>query len=120
MANFCPVVTDICVARGDSPVMTFQITDPSDGSVVDITGFTFVLTVDPEPFPADAVNNLFQVTAGPIVGGTTGQVQMQPTTVNTNQPASAYFYDLQMTTLTPSIRTILRGQFQIQQDVTKA
>ncbi len=118
MANFCPTVEDICVSRGDSPVMSVQVSDP-DGGAVDITGYSFVLTVDTQPFPPDNVTNVFSQSIGPIVDGSSGIVQFQPSTINTNQTPSIYFYDIQMTTTTPSVRTLLRGQFEIQQDVSK-
>lgn len=118
MANFCPSVEEICIARGDSPVISVRVTDDAD-VVVDITGFIFVLTVDISPEPIDNSNNVFSLSVGPVVDGTSGVVQFQPSIVDTDQSPKVYFYDVQMTTTTPSVRTLLRGNFQIDQDVSK-
>ena len=117
MADYCPVNQKICVSRGDSPVMFFRVKD-ADGNNVDVTGFTFLLTVDPSPAPSNADNNLFQV-SGVIDDGPNGRVRVQPSTANTDIAPGVYFYDIQMTTLDPSVRTIFAGEFEVLQDITK-
>jgi hypothetical protein len=97
--------------------MFFTVRD-TDNAVVDITGYTFRMTVDPSPSPANADNNLFTVD-GVVVDGPNGRVSLQPSTLNTNQTPRTYFYDIQMTTTTPSVRTIFAGKFEIRQDITK-
>lgn len=118
MTNYCPIVQDMCVSRGDSPIIRVEVRDDA-GSILDITGHSFVMTVDPSPAPENADNNLFSVSVPAIGDGSTGIVAIQPSSANTNQTPGVYFYDIQMTTTAPSIRTILAGKFTIQQDVTK-
>ena len=117
VADFCPDIVDICVTRGDSPVMFFTV-NGSGSSNPDITGFTFTMTVGPSPEPSDDSGQLFQI-SGVIVDGPNGRWSVQPSTSNTDLSPGVYFYDVQMTTLTPSVRTILAGKFTVKQDLTK-
>ncbi len=116
MADFLPTSVDISIARGDSPAIPVQVADDT-GTPIDITGGAFVLTVDTAPDPVDATNNVFSVN-GTITDAANGRVQFQPTTTDTDQTPNVYFYDVQMT-LSGSVRTILKGQFSISQDITK-
>lgn len=118
MVSFCSAIENICVTRGDSPVIPVEIRD-SVGAIVDITGYSFILTVDPSPEPSNNTNNLFQKTIPAIPDGSSGITQFQLTTTDTDQTPGVFFYDIQMTTTAPSIRTILSGEFEIKQDVTK-
>ncbi len=117
MADFCPVAQNICVSRGDSPVIPVQVRDDSE-TVVDILGYTFTLTVDTSPAPSSAANNQFTL-SGVITDAPNGRVQFQPTESNTNLAPGVYFYDIQMVTTAPSKRTILAGEFEVRQDITK-
>lgn len=122
MVNFCPDRENICVRRGDSPVIPIQVKalndDGTPGDPVDITGYSFRLTVDPSSEPVDATNNLFSLT-GVITDASQGKVQFQPTTAQTGT-VGEFFYDVQMTTTTPSVRTVLWGTFEISQDISKS
>lgn len=117
MADFCGSTEDLCVRRGDSPIIPIVVRD-DQLAVVNISGYTFLMTVDPSPAPASDVNNLFQV-AGVITDAANGRLTFQPSTVNTDQSPGVYFYDIQMITTASSKRTILSGQFEIKQDITK-
>lgn len=116
MAFFGPTIADICVVRGDSPVIPVAVTDDA-GAAIDITGGVFTMTVDPSASPMDDTNNVFNV-SGSIVSGIEGTLTFSPTIVDTDQLPAVYFYDVQML-LNGSIRTILKGKFEIQQDITK-
>lgn len=116
MAFFGPTATDICIVRGDSPVIPIVITDNA-GAAIDVTGGTFILTVDPSDEPTDASGNIFSV-VGILSDPTNGRVTFQPTIANTAVTPSGYFYDVEMT-LNGSVRTILKGAFEIQQDISK-
>ena len=117
-ATFAPTATDICITRGDTPTIPVQVTD-DQGTPIDITGGTFVLTVDPSDSPTDAVNNLFS-TAGVITDAANGRVSFSPTAVDTDQSPGEYFYDIEGNVpLQFGIRTILKGGFQILQDISK-
>ena len=116
MANFSPTVQEICLTRGDSPVIPVRVTDDA-GAALDITTGVFIMTVDPVEDPTDDTGNLFSVN-GTITDGPHGRVSFQPTTTDTDQDPDEYAYDIQMT-LNGSVRTILKGAFRIDQDITK-
>ena len=116
MAFFGPTIEDICVSRGDSPVIPVTVEDDA-GAAINITGGTFLLTVDPSSKPTDASNLVFSV-AGVILIAVDGTLTFSPTTTDTDQVPGTYFYDVQMI-LAGSTRTILKGKFEIQQDITK-
>jgi len=115
--NICPAEVDICIARGDTVPWTFTI-KTSAGGVVNITGFSFLLTVDPSEAPLDALSNLFQLT-GTITDAPNGVVQFGMSAAQANQVPGVYYYDLQMTDGAAKLRTVARGQFEFRQDVTK-
>jgi len=115
--DLCPIEVSICRARGDTFPWTFTILD-SAGAAVDITGFSFLLTVDPQEDPPDATGNLFQL-VGTIPLGTDGVVRFSMTALEADQEPNEYFFDLQMTDGTGKIRTIAKGPFEFHQDITK-
>ena len=115
MADFRPKIEPILVARGDSPVI--PITVSSDGSPLDITGFTFTLTVNASDNPSDDLGALFQL-SGTIVDGAAGRVDFQPSTSDLTQIPDIYNYDVQMVG-GGSTRTILKGAFTIDPDITR-
>lgn len=116
--SICPVVVDMCIVRGDSTPFSFTLVDET-GVPFDITGGVFLLTVDPQEEPTDALGNLFQLSGAVVAPGTNGQVQFSPTVPQTDKPPGEYFYDVQLTTPATTIRTIIKGKFTIQQDITK-
>lgn len=118
MADFCPRVENICISRGDTPIIPVGITNRVTGAVEDITGYTFTLTVDPSPSPSTAATNLFSV-VGVVTDAANGRVEFQPTETNTDLSPSVYFYDVQMVTTAPSKRSVLAGRFEVKQDITK-
>lgn len=113
-----PAAINIDYTRGDSAAIPFEVTDPDTSLAVDITGFTYILTVDPEPDPLTDVNNLFSV-AGTVTDATNGKVEFRPTTTNSDQTPEVYFYDIQQTDSASRLQTVAKGKFTIQQDVTK-
>jgi hypothetical protein len=115
--NICPQDVDICITRGDTAAWTFSIKD-SAGAAVNITGFSFLLTVDPEADPLNATNNLFQLT-GTITNGPGGIVEFSMSALQADQTPAVYYFDLQMTDLATKIRTVAKGKFEFKQDITK-
>ena len=115
--NLCPSSVDLCFTRADTVPFTFTLVD-EDGSPIDITGSTFILTVDPEPDPVDASANLFTV-PGVITDGPGGVVQFTPSSVDLDQTPDTYFYDVEWTDAGSNIRTIVNGEFEIRQDISK-
>ena len=106
---------NICWARGDSDAKGFVIQD-SAGVAIDITGFTFRLTVNEEKNPDPGVE-LFTVT-GVITDATNGLVGFAPTAVDTDQTPGNYFYDIEQTAA-GLISTVIKGKVQIIQDISK-
>lgn len=117
LLDICPEEIDICISRGDTVPFTFSIKD-STGAAVNITGFSFLLTVDPTEDPTTSAGNLFQLT-GTITNGPGGVVQFGMTTGQANQTPAVYFFDLQMTDTAAKIRTVAKGKFEFHQDITK-
>jgi hypothetical protein len=113
-----PVTQDICRTRGDTFPEQFVLSDGS-GVAIDITGFTFLLTVDPAPDPTDALANLFQITGSIVIPATNGTVEFAPSVMDSDQVPNTYFYDIQMTDAGGAVRTIVKGKWIVQQDVTK-
>lgn len=116
LLNICPVEIDLCISRGDTTPWTFTI--KLSGAVVNITGFSYLLTVDPSDEPADAVNNLFQLT-GTVTDGPNGIVEFSMSVSQADQTPDQYFYDLQQTDGSSNIRSVAKGGFEFKQDITK-
>lgn len=116
----CPAEHNFCRVRGDTEAESITVT--TDGSTaIDITGDSFLLTVDPSPDPADDTANIYQI-AGVIVDGPNGIVSFSPSALQAAAAPNTYFYDIQWTRTgsgSGSVKTILKGQWEIQQDVTK-
>ena len=105
--------------RGDKHPVLVTIKD-SDGNAINITGYSFKLTVNENSKPTDETTQLFQVD-GSIVDAANGQVQFLITDSHSNQTPGTYYYDVQMTTSGDAeIRTILKSSFEILQDITKS
>lgn len=102
-------------ARGDTFPFTFVVKDGA-GTAIDITGFTFLLTVGTKENPPDITTQLFQLT-GTVVNGPLGRVQFAPAA---NQPTTvgSYYYDVQMTS-GGAVRTIIKSTYKVVQDITK-
>ncbi len=107
----------ICWGRGDSDAKGFVVQD-SDGVAIDITGFTFKLTVNSEKDPTDQVNEQFTIT-GTLTAPTTGEVAFAPTTTDTDIVPATYFYDIEQTDGSGAIKTLIIGKALIVQDITK-
>jgi hypothetical protein len=112
-----PTELNLTRNRGDTYPHLITVKD-SAGVAVNIAGFAFKLTVDPSPDPADALENLFQIT-GVIEDAPNGQVSFTPTGVEADQDPDTYFYDIEMTDAGSAIRTIAKGSYTISQDITK-
>lgn len=116
MANMTPEVLDICRSRGDT--FPFDLVITLNSVAVDITGNTFLLTVDPSPAPADALNNEFQNTPA-IQDAPAGIIRVTLLAVGeADLTPSTYYYDLQMTSGS-AVRTIAKGEWVVEQDITK-
>ncbi len=112
-----PDTVNLCRTKGDTFADQFTI-QTAAGVAVDITGASFLLTVDPNPDPTSAATNLFQV-AGVIVTPAAGILTVTPSAANVNIDPDTYFYDLQMTDGSGGIRTVAAGTYEILPQVTQ-
>ena len=115
--NICPVEVDICVTKEDSEPFSFTIQD-GDGVAIDVTGFTFLLTVDPSNEPPDDTTKIFQL-AGALTDPTNGIITFSPSAIDLDQDPSDYFYDVYRTNVGGDGRTIIKGKFTIDPQVTQ-
>ena len=106
----------ICWGRGDSNALGFIIQDDS-GVAVNITGFTFRLTVNTDKNPAPGTE-LFSV-VGAITDALNGKIGFAPSAVQTDQAPGLYFYDVEQTDTGSLISTLIKGKCQIIQDISK-
>jgi len=119
VADFQPIPLNICVTRGDSPIIPFKLTN-ADGSNADVSDATFTLTVGNTEDPSDNTGQQFQVVGALVGGGTTGEYTFQPTTSNNNlDPNLEWFHDIVMVSATYGTRTLFKGQYQVSQDINK-
>ena len=110
-------MTDIERKRGDTYADEFELTSESTGLVIDITGYTFLLTIDPEKDPVDDTNNLYQLT-GNITDAANGLVEFVPTEANTDL-LGRYYFDAQLIGTDGRLRTFDSGKYKFVQDITK-
>ncbi len=110
-------MTAITRKRGDTYAETITITDTT-GAVIDITGYTFKLTVDPEKAPASAANNLFSIT-GTILSAVAGTVEFAPSALQADQTPGTYYFDIQLIDGAGRIRTIALDKYIVVQDISK-
>lgn len=103
--------------RGDTVPDVVFVKD-ADGAALDISGFTFYLTVSSEKAPTDITNQVFQLT-GVITDAPNGKVEFAPTAMEADLLPKKYFYDIQMVSGGGQIQTIIASTYTIVQDITK-
>lgn len=116
---------EICRFRADTLPVKRRLTQDGSPTVVDITGFSFLLTVNTVKNPSNASpeigTELFQI-AATLTNPTNGQFQFDyvgsPQGPELLDPGN-YFYDMQMTDVGGVVRTIAKGKYTIKQDITK-
>jgi len=104
--------TNIIRKRGDTKSINLSLTD-SAGAVLDITGFTFTLSVTQLEAPESA-DYEFQST-GTITDGPNGRVSF-PISAGDSDRIGDFFYDIEMVDGASEISTILEGNFTFIQD----
>jgi hypothetical protein len=110
-------VNTIIRYRGDTAADQFTIT--RDGSVVDITGCTFKLTVNSQKDPTTTINQMFSL-VGTVTNGAGGLVEFAPDATEADQAPGDYYYDVEMTDAIGAILTADKGRYRFLQDITKA
>lgn len=111
-------MTDIERYRGDTAADEWTITD-SSGAAIDIAGFSFILTVNTLENPPDNSTELYSI-SGNITDAINGKVEFAPSALNADQKAFVYYYDLQMTDTGGRLKTIDKGTYTYNQDITKS
>ena len=107
----------ITVFRGDSWPFVVTITDRTTSTPLDITSYTFKLTVDRKANPSSEGTKLFNVT-GVVIDGPNGKVKFTPISAN-HGTAGNYYYDIQMSGAGNVVKTIVKSQYIINQDISK-
>ena len=117
LLNICPVEIDLCISRGDTTPFTFTMLKADGTTPEDITGFSYLLTVNvlEEPGPSDSF--LFQL-SGTIPTGTDGVVQFQLSAAQADNLGD-FFFDVQQTDGASDVRTVVKGAWEFKQDITK-
>lgn len=110
-------MTAISRFRGDTIADVFFIKDAA-GAVVNITGYTFKLTLNPSKTPTDALLQIYQLT-GTIADGPGGKVTFAPSALQADQVPNKYYYDVQMIDTSGFITTIALDSYTYKQDITK-
>lgn len=119
MALETPVI-DITYKRGDSRAIIFKITDEDTKLPLDLTGYSApVLAVNTEATPTTTTNEVFKVTGVFDADRLTGRIAFSPTTTDSNQTPSTYFYDAQVLDAASGVLTFVGGKFKIVQDIAK-
>ncbi len=107
----------ICWGRGDSDAKGFAVQD-SDEVAIDITGFTFKLTVNSEKEPTNQDNEQFTI-VGVITDAPGGLVAFSPTSVDTDITPGTYYYDVEQINTDSAKKTLIVAKVTIVQDITK-
>jgi hypothetical protein len=103
--------------RGDTyaNVLTFK---NADGTALNLTGYTLVLTVDRRREPSDGTTQLFQLT-GTLTDAPNGKASFTPTLMQAGATPGTYYYDVQLTDGSGAIKTAGPGKYVFKQDITK-
>lgn len=110
-------MTDFTRKRGDTYADEIIVTSTTTGLPINITGYTFKMTVDPSKAPIDATANLYQLT-GTILDAAAGRVEFAPTAMQADH-VGVFYHDVQMIDVAGRIRTIDSGKYTYTQDITK-
>ena len=102
--------------RSDTYPFTVTFRDGT-GELVDLTGASFILTVNAEEDPTVPEEAEFTL-VGVIDAPLTGVVEFTMSESDANR-FGLFYYDIQMTDVQGYIRTMMRGPFEIHQDITK-
>lgn len=104
-------------ARGDTRYDVFSLAYHETRLPYPLTGWTFILTVDPAQNPVDATNNLFALT-GVVLDEAGGEVGFAPSALQADH-LGAYYYDVQGTDPAGKIHTLVKDTYTFVQDITK-
>lgn len=104
--------------RGDTYADEIIATSKKTGLPIDITGYSFTMTLDHSKEPIDATTNLYSL-VGTIVNAVAGRVEFAPSPTQANQAPGTYYYDIQMLDGVGRKRTIALDKYKYEQDISK-
>lgn len=107
----------IKVFRGDSFPLAYAFKDKTTGLPINITDWTFKLTVSSVKDPTDSSTKVFSVDAT-ITDAANGKFSFLPTEEN-NSEIGVFFFDIQYTNPSGHKRTIEKDKYTITQDIGK-
>ncbi len=113
--DICPFEANICMSRGDSKTFGFNMFEEDGTTPRTITGFTYLLTVNVKKKPEAADPIVFQLTGTEV----SPVVSFSPTDANTDITPKKYYFDVQEINGSGEKRTVIKGEFVIEQDITK-
>ena len=108
---------DICWGRGDSVARGFTRVDAA-GVAINITGRTYILTVNTVKNPESGVGAELFAVVGVITDAAAGDVAFAPTAVQTDTTIGNHFYDIEETAA-GLVETVMKGRCEIVQDISK-
>ena len=111
-------IIDLNRTRGDDHPFRFQLFQADEITPGIITGFTFLMTADPNDEPTDNSNNFWQLT-GTVDDGALGKFSFNPSISQMDLTIDTHFYDVQLIDGGSFKRTPIRGKLIIEQDITK-
>lgn len=111
-------MTTITRYRGDTYADEFEIKNKITGLPLNITGYTFLLTVNTARDPTNTTTQQYQI-VGVIVSAVEGRVEFTPTTLQADR-LGFYYYDVQMVDGAGRKRTVVLDEYDYVQDITKA
>lgn len=122
MADVIQILGDIEWYRGDSFSFGIRIKDKRTAEYIDLTGYSFLLTVNSEEDPSDSSKTLFQVVGvldeDQVLNK--GWVYFTPKISDTADALiDTYYYDIQLMQSVGRPRTVAKHSFTLLQDITK-
>lgn len=103
--------------RGDTAPDVINVTDLA-GAALDVTGFTFQMTINSEKRPTDVTNQVAQIN-GTITNAAGGVVEFIWTALDADQTPGSYYYDIEQVDQSGLVKTIAKQKYIIYQDITK-
>ena len=120
-------MTDIKRSRGDTKPEGWTVKSrQNNGAVQDLTGWSGLLTVDTREFPDDNSTQQFQI-SGTVVDAAAGKIEFPLSAGNAAYTGATYgtdgiatwYFDVQLTDPSGYLWTYDKGQWIIEQDITK-
>lgn len=110
-------MTAIVRRRGDTYADEIIVKSKATKLPIDITGYSFVMTLDTRQDPPDTSTNVYTLN-GVIVDAAAGRVEFAPSSLQADQ-LGTFFYDVQMTDGAGRKRTVILDKYVYKQDISK-